>query len=250
MHAGNSVAMLDDTEANMIFERRSGNSIYTRFSKQIAPKVSKYLGVEKSVKEESGWDKHRYYMAVKKMYEDRNPTLGNPDEFIACVEYLRDKPKWHAYMAANNEEETLKRPFGQKKEKSLMKDKNIVKETIKELKIPLLMEGTSVDDAPSDVTTNITSTYDLSNSRSKMYLQAGECMVAYTKHLKEQQEHRVMMSLPTPERATIKKLNYEIMCEKLALKKARVIAKRRRFEANEDIFDKENEDSDDDDSVN
>jgi hypothetical protein len=80
-----------------VYDRQNSHSIYTRLKEILSARVSKFLGVEKATLMESGWDKERFYMAVKYSSEQKWSHLGNPDDICHCVEYLKDKPKWHAF---------------------------------------------------------------------------------------------------------------------------------------------------------
>ena len=220
----------------MVYSRRKPDSIYSRFKDHISPRVTKFLGVKKTVLKESGWDDQMHYQAVKLTYEQRYDKLGNPDDFIACVEYLQDKPKWHAFNDANNNTDANhKRPTGQKKVKAMLKDRNIVKETIKEI---TKLEGMNVgsvdsDESPaSDITSVVNTTMtDASAARTKFFSQSTECITAYCGYMKEQQDHRMIMSLPTPERREIQKLRADdVYREELEMKKAELASKRRRLE--------------------
>ena len=160
--------------------------------------------------------------------KEGSKTYGNPDDFRVCADYLEDKPKWHAFAEANHSEsDTHQRPVGQKKAKSLLKDKNIVKETIKELTL-------SSSDSPSEVTTNFGNSFDVASSaRQYFYSSMGDAFKAYSDNMKEQQEIRALQSLPTPERDEIKKSKAELMREEIELKRAEVAAKKRKLAATE-----------------
>jgi hypothetical protein len=100
-----------------VYDQRNSHSIYTRFKDILSSHVSKFLGVERTTLMESGWDNEQFYMAVKYNFEQKWPRLGNPDDICHCVEYLKDKPKWHAFYDANKsgDTENHKCPIGQKK---------------------------------------------------------------------------------------------------------------------------------------
>ncbi len=247
---GNYYNDANDTETPVLYDRRKPDSLRSRFKNVIAPRVSKFLWVKKGVKWESGWDKETHYQAAKHTFLERytKNKLGNPDEFRACAEYLEDKPKWHSYVTANNlesDQDTHKRPVGQKKAKVMLKEKNIVKEAIKELKGPFLesISAFPSTDSPSEVTSNFN---ENSGSRNYFFSSIGDAMQAYAINLKEQQEFRMLQSLPTPERDEIKKSKAELMREELELKKAEVAAKKRKLL--EDYKISKNDEDDDDDS--
>jgi hypothetical protein len=222
-----------------VYDRRNSHSIYTRFKEILSARVSKFLGVEKTTLMESGWDKERFYMAVKYNFEQKWPRLGNPDDIRHCVEYLKDKPKWHAFYDANNscdDENHHKRPIGQKKEKALMKDKSMVKQVIRELKLPTKEINSSDDD------TNLTKL----SSNNEFMETVGAAMKAYCNSVKEQSDHLLIMSLASPQKKIIMDAKTSVMLEELSFKKAEWQAKRRRLSYENDVTI-ELHDSDEDD---
>jgi hypothetical protein len=220
-----------------VYDRRNPASIHARFKEVLSCRVSKFLAVESSTIMASGWDTERYYLAVKHNFEQKWPRLGNADEIRQCVDYLRDKPKWNAYLHANTtgiESANFKRPTGQKKEKSKNKDKALVKEVIKELNLPT-MENISSDDE-----TNRTQ----NAAKNDFFATASTAMIAYAKCLKDRSDEKFVMTLPSPEKKMMQKAKTDLMIEELKLQAEEIAAKRRRLNSVIEIQD-ENYSSDD-----
>jgi hypothetical protein len=228
---------------NPIYDRRNPSSIHGRFKDVLSGRVSKFIAVENSTVMASGWDTERYYMAVKHNFEQKWPRHGNADDIRHCVDYLRDKPKWQAFNHANqsNESTNHKRPVGQKKEKAMLKDKALVKETMKEMQIPFVVSTLSDDD------TNLTR----STAKNDFFVSAGTAMIAYTESLKEQSktfkeksDTDFFLTLATPDKKRVMQARTNLMIEEMELKTAEIAAKRRRLQSDYSIG-KETDDSDD-----
>jgi hypothetical protein len=208
-----------------VYDRRNATSIHTRFNDHLSLRVSKFMGVEKSTNMESGWDTERFYYAVKYNFEQKWPRLGNPDDIRHCVEYLKDKPKWHSYHLGNITSETPnhKRPSGQKKEKSLLKDRELVKATIKELNIPMTAESISSDD---DTKQSV-----LTLAKNDFYTTAGTAMMSYCKSMQEQINQNMISTLATPQKKRVLEAKVSSMLEEIMISNLEIPQKKRVLEA-------------------
>jgi hypothetical protein len=93
------------------YPERTGDALNRRFKDHICPAVAKFLAFEKQFPTRSGTDKEIQFTRIAAVYKQRT---GSDFAFRACLEYLRDKPKFLGYMSA--EEARIKnRPAGKKK---------------------------------------------------------------------------------------------------------------------------------------
>jgi hypothetical protein len=140
----------------------------------------------------------------------RSGRLGNQNDIRHCVEYLKDKPKWHSYHQANitSERPNHKRPSRQKKEKSMLKDRELVKATIKELNIPMTAESMSSDDDTKQ--SNLT-------SKNELFAIAGTAMMAYCKSMQEQINKNMISALATAQKKRVIEAKTSSMLEAIIL---------------------------------
>jgi hypothetical protein len=118
---------------------------------------------------------------------------------------------------------------GQKKEKVMLKDKALVKETMKELLIPFT-DTTLLDDD-----TNLLR----NTAKNDFFVSAGSAMIAYTESLKEQSKssihYRFFLTLTTPDEKRIMQVRTNLMTEEMELKTAEIAAKRCRLQSDYSI---------------
>jgi hypothetical protein len=130
---------------NQIYDRRNGNTLHRRFTGNLSLRCSKFMGVEETTPMESGWNLDMHYLACKEIYTHRFPCLGNPDDFRHCYDYLKGRPKWHSFRLAQSvtidKDKVSSRPNGKKKDKMIMKDKEIIKATLLELNLSTPVDG-------------------------------------------------------------------------------------------------------------
>jgi hypothetical protein len=207
-----------------IYERRNGNTLHRRFTTNLSLRCSKFMGVEETTPMESGWNPEMHYMACKEIYESRYPRLGNPDDFRHCYNYLMTKPKWHAYCLSqsvlNGTDKAAARPNGKKKDKVLLKDKEIIKATLEELNITTPVDGANIVNNNNSLN---------EHTKENFYKSATDVMSAYVASLQEKNEYRTFKLLPSPNKREIAKMKAELLMEELELKKAIMRSKKRKI---------------------
>jgi hypothetical protein len=209
-----------------IYDRRNGNTLHCCFTATLSLRCSKFLGVEETTPMESGWNADMHYYACKEIYESRYPRLGNPDDFRLCYDYLQSKPKWHSYCLSqsvlSDKEKATTCPNGQRKDKVLLKDKEIIKATLEELNISTPVEGVHAYNINSNNVLN-------DNTKENFYKSATDVMSAYVSSLQEKNDYRTFKYLPSPNKREIAKMKAELLMEELELKKAVLLSKKRKL---------------------
>jgi hypothetical protein len=98
---------------------RNGDALLRRFKDYICPGVTKF---EKQFPGKSGTDKQIEFTRIAAIYKQR---VGHDFIYRACLEYLRDKPKFLGYMNAEDAR-IKKRPAGKKKTMEVQKNEAVI----------------------------------------------------------------------------------------------------------------------------
>jgi hypothetical protein len=101
---------------------RNGDALLRRFTGHICPGVTKFLAFEKQFPGKSGTDKEIEFTRIAAIYKQR---VGHDFIYRACLEYLRDKPKFLGYMNAEDAR-IKKRPAGKKKTMEVLKNEAVI----------------------------------------------------------------------------------------------------------------------------
>jgi hypothetical protein len=108
----------------MLYESRSASAIYSHFRDNISPRVSKFIGVEKTITIQSGSNAEDEYQQCKEAFSKRYPKLGNFDNYRLCKEYLANSPKFKVFQKEDMKDDPKRRsrPIGTKAAKQQAKD--------------------------------------------------------------------------------------------------------------------------------
>jgi hypothetical protein len=152
---------------------------------------------------ESGWDATKFDAAVDCHLEQKWPKLGATADIRLCYAYLKCKPKWNAFMESQvSGNEKHSRPNGKKKKKTLIKNKTLIKEVVKEL-----------DSSSSSASASA------NHGKDSFYAQAGLALAVYCKAQEHQQDISFLSMMTSPEKKEIFAMKRDVMLAKMRAEK-------------------------------
>jgi hypothetical protein len=234
------VAATGNAGGSGLYPIRKENSVFERFTKKIAPEVSKFMGVLETTPKDSGTTDEDHYITCLTVFQQR---YGHAFEFADCQKYLETKAKFTLYRQKSSDEEQQKkenetRPVGNKAAKKAKQDAALIKQCLDGMKekSPSDLSSNSGDHTVGNVENGTENFY----SNASLFLsKTGDALMSYIQQqqtiLEQQNEKEILGMLPTPEKK-------ELLLEKQKLYITELRAKRQKLET---LFDATNLDNED-----